>query len=440
MVKVTKEKTEDSQAFLTIEMEPAEVEESLDEAYHRLVRKASIPGFRKGKAPRQILEQYLGKESFLEDALNHLVPQAYEKAIAEQQIEALARPQIEIVQTDPVIFKATVPLAPVIELGDYHYIQVTADPVEVTKDNVNAVIEQLRHQNATWESVDRAVDFGDLVVLDVKSDIDGEPFINQEGVQYQVFRDSPFPAPGFSRQLSGMKKGEEKEFKLKLPSDYPKTELAGKEPSFKVKVVEIKQEILPELNDEFVKRLGPELKTVAALREEVTNNLKLRAEEKARADFEERVIEAVTDLSQVAFPPVLVDMEIHRLIDEQSRRFQIQGGNLEEYLKSINKTGEQLHEELHPLATKRVSHSLVLGKVAEEEKVEVDESEIDAEIENMLKSATENKEELKKVMNTPQSRDSMKQILMTRKTIGRLVEIAQDSKASTGRKKKEAKK
>jgi len=439
MVKVTEEKTENSQAFLTIEMEPTEVEGSLAEAYNRLVKKTSIPGFRKGKAPRAVLERYLGKESFLEDALNHLVPQAYEKAIAEQQIEAIARPQIEIVQTDPVIFKATVPLAPVVKLGDYHTIQVTPDPVEITEDKVNAVIEQLRHQNATWESVERAVDFGDLVVLDVKSDIDGEPFINQEGVQYQVFRDSPFPAPGFARQLPGMKKGEEKEFKLQLPSDYPRQELAGKEPSFKVRVIEIKQEILPELNDEFAKQLGSELKTVTALREEVTNNLKLRTEEKARTDFEERVIEAVTDQAQVEFPPVLVEMEIHRLLDEQSRRFQMQGGNLEEYLKNVNQTEEQLHEELHPLATKRVTQSLVLGKVAEEEKVEVSESEIDAEIEDMSKSATENKAELQKIMNTPQSRDSMKQILMTRKTISRLVEIAQGSKVNTQGKRRRKK-
>jgi trigger factor len=424
MVKVTEEKTENRQAFLTIEMEPAEVEKSLDEAYHRLVKRVNIPGFRKGKVPRAILERYLGKEGFLEDALNHLLPQAYEKALVEQQIEAIAQPHIEIVQTDPVIFKATVPLAPVIKLGDYHNIRITPDPVEVTEDKVNAVIEQLRHQNATWESVERVVDFGDLVVLDVKSDIDGEPFINQEGVQYQVFRDSPFPAPGFAKQLPGMKKGEEKEFKLQLPSDYPRGELAGKEPSFKVRVVEIKQEILPELNDEFAKQLGSELDTVAALREEVTNNLKLRAEEKARTDFEEKVIEAVADQAQVEFPPVLVEMEIHRLIDEQSRRFQMQGGNLEEYLKSINKTEEQLHEELHPLATKRVTRSLVLGKVAEEEKIEVGESEIDAEIENMLKDTTEKKEELQKIMNTPQYRDSMKQILMTRKTVNRLVEIA----------------
>lgn len=439
-MKVTREKTENSQAFFTIELEPAEVEESLEGSYHRLVQRTNIPGFRKGKAPRAVLERYLGKEGLLEDALNHLLPQAYEKMLTEQQIEAIARPQIELLQTDPVIFKATVPLAPVVKLGDYHSIQVTSDPVEITEDDVSATIEQLRHQHATWEAVERPVDFGDLVVLDIKSDIEGEPFINQEGAQYQVLRDLPVPAPGFAKQLSAMKKGEEKEFKLQFPSDYPRGELAGKEPSFKVKVVEIKEEILPELNDEFARQLGSELKTVAALREEVTNNLKLRADEKARIDFEGRVIEAVVDQAQVEFPPVLVEMEIHRLIDEQSRRFQMQGGNLEEYLKSVNKTGEQLHEELHPVASKRVTQSLVLGRVAEEEKVEVDDSEIDAEIENMLKSATENKENVQKALNTPQSRESIKQILMTRKTIARLVEIARGPKVSAKVRKKEAKK
>ena len=439
-MKVTREKTENSQAFFTIELEPAEVEESLEGSYHRLVQRTNIPGFRKGKAPRAVLERYLGKEGLLEDALNHLLPQAYEKMLAEQQIEAIARPQIELLQTEPVIFKATVPLAPVVKLGDYHSIQVTSDPVEITEDDVGATIEQLRHQHATWEAVERPVDFGDLVVLDIKSDIEGEPFINQEGAQYQVLRDLPFPAPGFAKQLPAMKKGEEKEFKLQFPSDYPRGELAGKGPSFKVKVVEIKEEILPELNDEFARQLGSELKTVAALREEVTNNLKLRADEKARIDFEGRVIEAVVDQAQVEFPPVLVEMEIHRLIDEQSRRFQMQGGNLEEYLKSVNKTGEQLHEELHPVASKRVTQSLVLGRVAEEEKVEVDDSEIDAEIENMLKSATENKENVQKALNTPQSRESIKQILMTRKTIARLVEIARGPKVSAKVRKKEAKK
>ncbi len=439
MVKVTREKTENSQAFLTIEMEPAEVEKSLAESYRRLVKKANIPGFRKGKAPRPILERYLGKESFLDDALNHLLPQAFEKAIKDEQIEAIARPQIEVVQTDPVIFKATVPLAPSVKLGDYRKVRVTPEPVKVGKDDVNGVIEQLRHQNATWEAVDRAVDFGDLVVLDIESTIDGKPFINQKGVQYQVFRDSPIPAPGFAGQLHEMKKGEEKEFKLQFPPDHPRTEVAGKEPSFKVKVGEIKQEILPELNDEFARQLDPEVETVAKLKKKITDNLKLRADEKARMDFEEKAIEAVVAQAQVEFPPVLVEMEVHRLLDEQSRRFQMQGGNLEAYLKSANKTEEQLHEELHPLATGRVTRSLVLGKVAGEEKIEVGDPEIDAEVEDVLKNATENKEDLRKALSHPQSRESIKQILMTRKTVNRLVEIARGSKIDT-KAKKEAQK
>jgi trigger factor len=437
-VKVTREKIENSQAFLTIEMEPAEVERSLDEAYRRLAKKTNIPGFRKGKAPREILERYLGKESFMEDALSHLVPQAYEQALKEQQLEAIAQPHIELIQTDPVIFKAIVPLMPVVKLGDYHQIQVAPEPVEVTDDRVDAVIERLRHQNATWEPVERATDFGDLLVLEIESQVEGKPFINQKGAQYQLVRDSAYPVPGFGEQLVGMKKGEEKEFKLELPADFPE-ELREKEASFKVKVVEIKEEILPELNDEFASQLGPELKTVAALKEEVASNLRRRAEEQARMDFEEKVIDAVVDQAQVEFPPVLVEMEIHRLIDEQSRRFQMQGGSLEEYLKSANKTEEQLHEELYPLATKRVTRSLVLGKVAEEEKIEVDESEIDAEIERMISNAGERKNELRRALGSPRSRQSIRQILLTRKTINRLVEIAKEANTNAGASKEEEK-
>jgi len=439
-MKVTEEKTENSQAFLTIEMEPAEVEESLVESYRHLAKRTNIPGFRKGKAPRAIVERYLGKETVLEDALNHLLPQAYEKAIKEHEIEAIAQPHIEITQTDPVIFKATVPLAPTVKLDDYHNIQVTTETVEVTEDDIHQVIEQLRHQHATWEPVERSVEFGDSVVLDVESNIEGEPFINQEGTQYQVLGDLPSPAPGFAEQLVGMKRDEEKEFKLQFPSDYPRGELAGKEPSFKVRIVEIKQEILPELNDDFARQVNPDFETLDSLRERVTTNLRLGAEEKARIDFEGRVIEAVVNLAQVEFPPILVEMEIDRLLNEQSRHLSMRGEDLEKYLKNINKTGEQLREELHPLATKRVTRSLVLGKVAEEEKVEVSDSEIDAEIEDTLKSATKNKEKLQQFLNTPRSRDSIKQLLITRKTIQRLVGIAEGSNVNNEAIKKEERK
>ena len=424
-MKVTNEKTENSQAFLTIEMEPAEVEESLEGAYRRLVKRAKIPGFRQGKAPRAILERYISKESLLEDALNDLVPEAYEKAIKEQEIEAIAQPQIEIAQTDPVIVKAIVPLKPKVELGDYHSIKVAPEPAKVTKKDVDDVMEQLRHQHATWEPAERPVDFDDLIALDIESTVDNQPFLNQKGAQYQVLRDQSFPAPGFAEQLIGMKSNEEKEFKLQLPSDYPKEELAGKEASFKVKVSEIKQEILPGLSDEFAKEVNADFQTLDSLREKISADLKLRADEKARIDFEERTIDAVVDLAEIEFPPILVESEINRMFNQ---RFQRGNQSLEDYLGSMNKTEEELREELRPLATKRVTRSLVLGKVAEEGKIEVSDIELDAEVENMTKDATENKDELKKVLNTPQARESIEQTLLTRKTIQRLTEVAQGSK------------
>ncbi len=439
-MKVTREKIEDCQAFLTIEMEPAEVEESLEKSYSRLVKKTNVPGFRKGKAPRAMLERHIGKESLFEEALNHLLPEAYEKAIKEVEIEAFARPSIEVAQTDPLVFKATVPLPPTIKLGDYHQVKVTPEPVEVTEDNISAVIEQLRHQHATWEPVERPLGLNDLVVLDIESDIEGKPFINRKGIQYQVLRDQSFPAPGFAEQLVGMKGGEEKEFKLQFPADYPREELAGKEVSFKVRVSEIKQERLPELNGEFAKEIASDIETLDSLQERVSSNLKLRAEEKARVDFEEQIIEAVVDLSQAEFPPVLVEMEIDRFLNQRSQRFQRGGNDLEEYLRMINKTEEELREELQPQATRSVTRSLVLGKIAEEEGIAVGDSEIDAEIENLTRSATEDKDKLKEFLNTPQSRESIKRLLISRKTIQRLVEIAKGSNTNTETTKQEEQK
>lgn len=436
-MKVTRDKTENSQVFLTIELEPQEVEEAMAESYKRLSKRANIPGFRKGKAPPAILERYLGRDSVLEDALNHQLPKVYEKAIEEQQIEAIAQPEIELIQTEPVIFKAKVPLVPVVQLGNYQNVKMKPEPVKVTDVNVKETIEQLRHQNATWESVDRAVEFGDLAIFNIESQVDGSTFFNREGVQYLVLQDSISPAPGFARELTGMNKGEEKNFNIKLPEDYPRNEFAGKEAHFTVKILEVKQEILPELNDEFAAQLGPEIKNMAALKEEVSSNLKLRAEAKARADFEEKVVDAVVSSSQVEFPPVLMETEIHRMLNEQARQFERQGVNLEEYLKSINKTEAELHEELHPVATKRVTQSLVLGKVAEAEEVEVSDKEIDEEIEAMLKNATDKKDELQRALNAPPSRGSIRQILLTRKTVDRLVEIAGNKKREKGKPKKE---
>jgi trigger factor len=430
-LKVTREKTEDSQAFLTVEMESTEVEASLEHSYNSLVKKVKIPGFRQGKAPRVVLERYIGKESLLEDALNSLIPESYEKAIKEQEIEAIAQPQIEVTQTDPVVFKAIVPLKPIVELGDYVSIRLKPEPVQPTENDSDQAIEQLRHSLATWDPVDREVGLGDLVNLDVQSEIESEPFINQKGAQYQVLSEMPFPAPGFAEQLLGMKLDEEKEFKLQFPSDFPRTDLGGKEVSFEVKITEIKQEELPELNDEFAKQIDTGFENMDSLREQVIADLKLKMEEKAKADFEELVIEEVVNRSQWEFPPVLVEEEISRVINERTN-FQRSAQSLETYLKSINKSEQELREEIHPVAVKRVSWSLVLQKVAEEEKIEVSTTEIEEEIQNLTNSSTERKDEIGKLFNTPQAKESIKQRLIVRKTVMRLVEIAKGSEDKEG--------
>jgi len=427
-VKVTRDKTENSQVFLTIEMDPAEVDGSLESSYHRLVKRVSVPGFRKGKAPRAVLERHIGRESLLDDALDNLLPQACEEAITEQEIEPIAQPQIEIVQTDPVVFKATVSIKPTVELGDYHQIRVERQSVEVAENDVDAAMEGLHQQYATWEPVERPVQFDDLVTFDIESSIDGEPFINKKETQYQVIHDLPFPAPGFAEQLTGLGPGEEKRFSLQFPSDYPKDELKGKEASFTVRITEMKEKKLPELNDEFAGVVSPDFQTLVSLREQVLADLTHRAEEGARVDFEERVVQAVVDISQVEFPPVLVEMEINRLLDRQSRRLQMGGLKMEEYLTQVNKTEEELREELRPLAVQRVTQSLVLDRVADQEKFEVGDTEIDDEIENIVKGATEDKEELRKFLETSQTRPVIEQQLMTQKTIQRLMEMAESQK------------
>jgi trigger factor len=439
-LKVTKEKVENSQAFLTIEMEPADMEEGMQDAYRHLVQKTNVPGFRKGKAPRAMLERTVGKGRMLEEAIDHIVPKAYEKALKEQEIEPYAQPSVEITQPEPLIFKAVVPLKPTVELGDYKGIRMTPEVDEIKEENINSVIEELRHQNATWEPVDRPLDDNDMAIIDIFGQTDEKPFIRKLGAQYQVLKDAITPAPGFVEQVKGMKKEEVKEFTLTFPADYPSTELAGKEGHFKVTLHEIKEEKMPELNDEFASQVSAEFKTVEDLRNEVVKSLNLRAEERARMAFEEKIITTAVEQSKIEYPPILVDLEINRLINDQARQLQYSGQGMDEYLQSINKTPEQLQEDLRPIATRNVTASLVLTQIAEEEKIEATEEDINNGINNMVKGLQSDKtEEMRKLLDTPQNRTSMKQTLKTRKTIERLADIAKNA-GETGKEKKEEEK
>jgi trigger factor len=439
-LKVTKDKVENSQAFITVEVEPAEMEHGMEHGYQHLVATTNIPGFRKGKAPRAVVERQLGKGRILEEAIDHIIPEVYEKACKEQGIEPYAQPSVEITQADPLIFKAVIPLPPAVELGDYQSIRMVPEQVDIKEENIDAVIEQLRHQHATWDPVERSLALKDLAVIDINGMVEERPYVKKAAAQYQVMEDAITPAPGFAGQIVGMKKDEEKEFKITLPADYPSKEVAGKEVQFKVKLHEIKEENLPELNDEFAGRISTDMKTVAALREEVAKNLKQRAEDQARMDFEEKVINAAIEKAKIEYPPVLIDMEVNRICNEQERQMQMSGRGMDEYLHSINKTPQQLQEDLRPVAMKNVAASLLLGKVAEAEKIEVAESDIDKRIDNMIIGIEEAKKaDMRKLFDNPQTRGSIKQTLMARKTIERLAEIAKNTGKSGEEKKEDVK-
>jgi len=433
-LKVTNEKTENRQAYLTIEVEPAEVETATEKAYHRLVKRVNIPGFRRGNAPRAVFERHFGKHELFHEMLDDLVPDVYKKAVKEQNLEPVAEPQLDLESEEPVVLKAIVPLKPVVNVGDYKTIDLKPNPIEVTDDMINAVIDQLRHQHATWEPAERPVELNDLVTIDVESTMKGEPFVNQKGVQYQVTAGNLSPAPGFAEQLVGIKKDEEKEFNLQYPADYPQKEVQGNDVTFKVKVIEIKLEKLPEVTDEFAKQLGSEITGVEVMRQKITEDLKKRVEDRCKKDFEDRVIEAATTMSQVEYPPILVEAEVQRSLERNLRFLQSTGQNIETYLKSINKTIDQMREELKPNAVKRVAESLVLGKIAEQEKIAVDHEEIHTEIEEMVNNSSGDKEELRKALESQRNHESIEDTLIARKTIQRLTEIAQSQKEA----KKEA--
>jgi trigger factor len=425
-VKITKDKIENRQAYLTVEMEPAEVEEGLNRAYSRLVRKYNVPGFRKGKTPRPILEQFLGKAAFMEDAVEHMAPDAYDKAVKEQDLKPIARPQIELEKMEPVIYKMNVPLEPVVTLGDYKTVKVTPESIQLKEEDINKAVEQLRHQHSIWEPVERQVNGRDLVTLDIESNVGEQPYINQKDAEFEVVKESEFPIKGFAEELIGLKKGDNKEFKISFAQDYPRAELAGKEVSFKVAVKEIKQERLPEVDDDFAKQVNAEFKTVADLRAKVTESMQKAAEEKAKKDFQQKVIDEVVKTAQVEYPPVMIEEEIDQLIRDQMRRWQMDEKGMDEYLATVNRTPEQLREELRPVAIKTIIQSLVLTEVAKAENIEIKEEDVKNEIEGMTKEiAAERRDKLVEILSLPQSQMNIASAVATRKTVERLAEIAQ---------------
>jgi trigger factor len=419
-MKVSTEDLASCQAVLTIEAEASELDKSLDEAYHHLVNEVSIPGFRKGKAPRAILVQHIGKKNLLEEALEHLVPQLYKQAIESQELEPIAGPQIEVTQTEPLVFKATVSLKPEVKLGDYHSIRLEPGPeIKIAKEEVTAAMEEFRERQGVWVPVERPVELGDLVTMDIQADVDGRPWLNHKGVLYEVDKDSRSPVLGFASHLQGTEKNKEKTFSLTIPDDYPIKEMRGKESTFKVTVTEIKEKQLPELDDKLAQSAGYD--NLADMRKKVAADLRAKAEARNRLELKQKALDALVKISQVSYPPILEDEEITGLLRDEARRLGFR--ELADYLRRTGKTEEELKQELRPTAQKRLIEGLVLEKLAEEEKIEINSSEVDNKIDEITNGA-EDKEKARQFFSLPQVRQSIEQSLRTQKTTDRLLQIA----------------
>jgi len=356
----------------------------------------------------------------LDEALEHLIPQLYKQAIESQEIEPIARPEVEIIQTEPVVFKAIVSLKPEVKLGDYNSIKLEpGPPIKIAKKEIAAAMEEFRERQGAWVPVDRSVQLDDLVTMDIEANVDGKPWLNHKGILYEVDKDSSSPVPGFASRLQGAEKNKEMNFSLTIPDDYPIKEMCGKEGAFKVTVTEIKEKELPELDDKLARSGGYE--NLADMRKKVAADLKAKAEAKNRSELGQKALNALVEISEVSYPPILEDEEITGILRDEAQRLGFR--ELEDYLKKTNKPEEELKQELRPIAQKRLTQGLVLGKLAEEEKIEISSSEVDNKVDEIANSA-EDKENARQFLSLPQVRQSIAQSLLTQKTMDRLLQIA----------------
>lgn len=428
-MKVIVERLPQSQALLTVEAEPAEMEAAHSRAVRHLASRANIPGFRRGKTPPQVVERFLGREAIVAEAADDLVPELYRRAVEQNGLEPVDQPQVELVSTDPIKFKATVPLKPTVFLGDYSRVAVEAEKVEVPDLEVVRGVEVLRAQQAPWQPVEnRPVHFGDLLTLAVEIREGDRHTQKEEGLEYLLLPDNPAPVPGFARQLEGLPLGATKEFSLAFPSTDPRRELSGKVFAFKVSVVEAKEKALPPLDDEFAKAAGFE--SLAALREKVTGDVRSRAEALTRARLEEKVVDAVVAQANLEYPPSMVEREIDRLLDEEASRLRQGHLSLEEYLGSMKKTVGQYRAELRAPADLRLKRALVLGKVAEVEGIAATPEEVDAQIRSLSQEMGDPAQEEALRSNT-QLRQVMERRAVARKTVELLVEKARSGREQT---------
>ena len=424
------EKLENSMAKLTVEVPAEELEKALDRAYNKNKSKLNVPGFRKGKAPRNIIEKMYGPEIFYEDAANDLVEREYEKAYDECGEDIVSSPEIEVVEIEkgkPFVFTATVALKPEIKLGKYKGVKIEKVETEVTDEEVDAAIEKERENSARTVAVDRPVKDKDLTVIDFEGFVDGKAFEGGKGENYPLTIGSGVFIPGFEEQLIGAKKDEEVEVKVTFPEDYQAEELKGKEAVFKCKVNEIKEKELPELDDEFASEVS-EYDTFAEYKEATKKNLSEKKTEDAKTIKEDRVIEAIVEASEINIPEAMLETEKRQMVQDFAQRIQSQGLSMQQYAQFTGVTAESLLEQAGPSAEKRIKSRLVVENIVKAEKIEVSEEEYEKELARLAESYQMEIDKLKEMIaGNDKAVEQIKEDLAMQKAIDFVVSNAKEA-------------
>ena len=395
------EKLEKNMAKLTIEVSSEEFEKAMAKAYKKNKNKISMPGFRKGKAPRAMIEKMYGKGVFYEDAANSIIPDAYADAAKESELEIVAQPEIDVTQIEsgkPFIFTATVALKPEVTLGEYKGIEVEKKEVEVTDEEVDTEINRVRESNARMIDIDdRAAQDGDTVVIDFDGYVDGKQFEGGKAEDYSLVLGSHSFIDNFEEQLEGKNIGEDVTVNVTFPENYQAEELQGKPAEFKVKIKEIKVKELPELDDDFAQDVS-NFDTIAEYKEDLKKKLAENKEEALKREREETVIGKIIENAQMDIPEQMVEAQTRQMTQEFAQRLSSQGLSIDQYMQFTGLTPQKMIEELKPQALKRIQSRLVLEAVVAAENIETSEDELNKEIENMASMYQMEVDKLKEVI------------------------------------------
>lgn len=431
-MKVTRDNATPIEITLTVELEPEDENPFLERSYRRTVSRINIPGFRRGKAPRRIVEGMVGRTALLQEALEFMVPETLNKVLTDEEVSAFGEPSIEVTDLEPVSFTATVPLEPDVDLGDYRTLRVESTAVQVSDEEVDGVMSRLQEEQAVWEPVERPAQYGDRLNINVTGTIDGETVVDDQDVEYVPNEDNVLPFPGFAPNLVGMSEEEDRDFAITIPEDYPREQYAGQEVQFSVSVLSVKEKNLPELDDEFAKSVGQGFDDIAALRANIVESLTGQAEATARNELEQKSLDALCEAAIVNASPILYERELEAMQADRERMLQQQGLDLATYLRFMGKTAEEFLDEMRPNAERRLVGGLVLRKLAEVEAIEVTDEDIQSETDRLLEMSTadadaeqDNIDNLREFLSSESTRDNIRSSLHSRRVIERLTDITQ---------------